>query len=183
MVRDANQQPETQRARLGGGEESFQAFSRGTSLPISLCTTNQVALQSLLFFFFWVLMEASLHSHDCLNPLANGIDSTSRFSPPQKSRGGTKNSSPLVTWLPLLATSSHPWIGSKSYLFWNVYRNWRWETKYYRIGIITQKIPRVYEVMSKEVWMMTRYLWEIAHISFPVWLTKFYLSYKSQHGR
>ena len=66
------------------------------------------------FFFFWVLMEASLLSHDCLNPLANGIDSMARFSPPQKSRGGTENSSPLVTCL-LLATSSHPWIGSSSH--------------------------------------------------------------------
>ena len=67
------------------------------------------------FFFFWVLMEASLLSHDCLNPLANGIDSMARFSPPQKSRGGTENSSPLVTCL-LLATSSHPWIGSEPFL-------------------------------------------------------------------
>ena len=181
MVRDANQQPETQRARLGGGERL--SLLQGHISPHISMYYQPSSSPKPAFFFFWVLMEASLHSHDCLNPLANGIDSTSRFSPPQKSRGGTKNSSPLVTWLPLLATSSHPWIGSKSYLFWSVYRNWRWETKYYRIGIITQKIPRVYEVMSKEVWTMTKYLWEIAHISFLVWLTKFYLSYKSQHGR
>lgn len=66
-------------------------------------------------------------------------------------RGGTKNSSPLITCqLSLLATSSHPWIGFKSYLCWSIYRNWRWETKYYPVAIITQKIPTVYGVRARK---------------------------------
>lgn len=152
-------QTNSQRHRRQGMGEG-----KGASMPspgahlspyLYVLPTKQLCKPCFFFFFLWVLKEASLHGHDCFNPLADGIDSTARFSPPQKSRGGTKNSSPLITCRLLLATSSHPWIGFKSYLCWSIYRNWRWETKYYPVAIITQKIPTVYGVMSKEVRMMT----------------------------
>ena len=80
------------------------------------------------------------------------------FSLPQKSDGRTESSNPLITWLVLLGTSPHPWVGPKGHLPWSLLRNWGQETEYYSIALITQEIPRVLGAMSQELWMKTKYI-------------------------
>lgn len=85
------------------------------SLSMPLCLhlhilTNPEALQTLTF---WGFMEASLHSHNCLNHWSLTIESTSSPSPhlPKVSRdrggGNSENSKPEITCLVLLATNPH----------------------------------------------------------------------------
>ena len=99
-------------------------------------------------------METSLHNHDWLNPWPEVPDSTS-FA--WKSMDRTESSNLLIIWLVLLTTSLHLGVGSKTHLLWSFFRNWGRGTKY-PVALIGQDITRVWESVSQELWMKTKYI-------------------------
>lgn len=107
-----------QRARYGEEAKSFHALSRHNTLPSETSQVNTSPasvhhLEALWPMSFWVLLEASLHSHDLLKHWPLAIGTTYRGGEEHRR---TESSNPLITGLAPLTTSPHPKVLSEIHL-------------------------------------------------------------------
>ena len=116
-------------------------LSQHHSLHIRVFTGPE-ALQVLSF---WMFPEAVLHKHDWLNhwPLVN--DSIPSLSLSRLDLG-LESSSALITWFSWLPAPTLGW--DPKVTFPEAFSGTKHVTKYYRIAIIAQEIPKVLEDVS-----------------------------------
>ena len=152
-------------------QELLFPWSLGYTILLALKNAfiNPEALRIPLFKVF---MEVLLSRHDQLNHWLMVIRSVPSLSPiPGSPVNGTERFRPLIIWLVPLATrtlsESYLGVPATSHVI-NIYsgiveRDLLWIIKDNPLSLIIQEMMRVLEALCQELWIKTKYLFQLYH--------------------